>query len=332
MKQVLSISFLLLFVSCNYNSGYDYLKEKPKPINYEVVSKSDFLLPENINFRIDSLHRQLNFLFALKNLKINYPINKQYNDTLYKTAFVFEFYNNGKIIESDYNYFKNTLCWKIDSLNTSKKLHVVSDTVNLKQGCSIAFKLPLYAFHQLKKGKQTIELKIHQEYWVDDLYIQGERGTQNHIHISEKKILLYASVKFEIIVPAIFKTNIIGYGLELRNDSTFSPVGMDNTIWNSSYPDIYWTIFYPTDYPYCQTPYQTSTDTYTGKDTFTLYHYYFNDSIGIGVYDHDNLSRDDAMGYAVEKIYASKKAMFKRFSFDAIKTFECMVKQEGVCN
>jgi len=303
----------------------------PKPVNYTIVSKSEVLNPKNIVFTIDSLNNILKFSLSINPLTIAFPIHAPFNDTLSKTAFYFEFYNNGKCIPSDYAELQKTLRWKNDSLK-QLDLKIISDTLDLKQGASFVFELPMYAFHNLKQGKQTIVLKMYQSMFVGDRYISHKDSTDKHLYFSQNASLVYATIKFDIDLPVIYKTMIYGNGLELKNDSAFSPAGMDNTIWNSSYPDIYWTIFYPKDYPYCQTPYQTSTDKYTAHDTFVLYHYYANDSLAIGVYDHDNLSRDDFLGYWKGNFYSPKNESRRIISFDAIKWFDFKIKHHGICN
>lgn len=330
MKKLLGTFVFLLFVACNDHSlTNEYAR--PCPVSYKVVSKAPALNQKNIVFTIDSLGKRLLFSITIDPLKLNYPINKAYQDTLSKTALIFDFYNEGKLIQSDYSQLQNTFSWQRDSIS-KKDLSVVSDTMDLKQGISFNFELPMYVFHQLKKGKQTIELKIHQTVFVDDLYVSRKDSSDKHMYFSELRQMLYAVIRFDLNVPPLYKTMVYGNGLELKNDSSFSPVGMDNTIWNSSYPDIYWSVFYPVDHPYCQTPYETSTDKYVAHDTFLLYHYYVNDSMGIGVYDHDNLSRDDGLGYWTGSFYSPKGESFRRISFDAIKSFDFKIKHLGLCN
>lgn len=330
MKKLFYLLILFFFFSCNQNdSRAKYVL--PVPVSYTIVSKSEVLNPKNIVFTIDSLNKVLKFSLSIKPLNINFPVNKQYADTLSKTVFTFEFYNAGKCIQSDYVEQQKTFRWKTDSLK-QLDLKITSDTLDLKQGVSFAFDLPMYAFHHLKQGKQTIELKMYQNVFVGDKYVANENKTEKHFYFSENASLVYATLKFDIDVPAIYKTIIYGNGLELKNDSTFSPAGMDNTIWNSSYPDIYWTVSYPVGNYYCQTPYETSTDRYVAHDTFPLYHYHTNDSMAIGVFDHDNLSRDDFMGYRVFTFYSKQKTAHRRASFDAIKWFDFAMKHEGIAN
>ena len=190
--------------------------------------------------------------------------------------------------------------------------------------------IPFYAFHSLKRGKQTIELIISQTIFTNDSYSKDSSG--NHYRLYELKPLLNTKIKFEINVPPIYKSIIYGQGLELRNDSASSPLGMDNTLWNSSYPDIYWTINYPKNMYYAQTPFEPSTDKYVAHDTFNLYHYYLNDSVGFGVYDHDWLSSDDWMGSWWGSLNDLEKRDYKRLKFDNIHHFDLKVVDAGEVN
>ena len=267
---------------------------------------------------------------ALKNCP--FPINQQYKDTLANTFFHFDFYCNGKIIQTDYRQLQNTGNWFTDSSATKSDLSISTDTVNLKTKNQLLVNIPFYAFHNLRKGKQTIELIIHQELFTDQAKKYDRSGSYDYVHVYETKPLINAKIKFDIDFPPVYKTLVYGLGIHLQNDSAWTPAGMDNTIWKSSYPDIYWTIYYPTDKFYAQTPYETSTDTYVAHDTFNLYHYSLNDTIRLGVFDHDDLSRDDVLGYWHGSLKDLTTSEFKRLRFDHIHSFDLKVKNAGIVN
>jgi len=107
---------------------------------------------------------------------------------------------------------------------------------------------------------------------------------------------------------------------------------MDNTIWNSSYPDIYWTIDFPNKDFYCRSDYKKSTDLYDIKDTFYLYHYTPYDSVYIGVWDHDDLSRDDYISYERFSLKKFNNNAITKFAFDNIKEFQLKVVRNGYVN
>ena len=323
---------LLLFSlsSCIRERNYDVKTATPVP--YTQASKTAAFTSAFTSLTLDSINNVLLINLTIKNTnKIQFPVNRQYNDTLTHTAFNFDFIHNGNIIMSDYSSLKNTLRWEKDTSVNNDLLRITTDTSDLTEGYSFSLKLPYYAFHQIKSGKQRFTLKVYQTLFMDELRLKTD-STYKYLKVYDPKQLFATEIEFELNIPKIYKSTLYGFGLQLRNDSTFSPVGMDNTIWNSSYPDIYWAVFYPTDMIYAQTPYQKSTDRYEGKDTFILYHYYKNDSIGIGVYDHDNLSRDDGLGYKEVELRSMVRKYPKRISFDAIKWMDLKLQQGTTVN
>lgn len=327
----LLIASLLLLQACR--------QEKPteapefKPLAYTSKDRSPLFHEKNIGFQLDTgantlqvtleLHLQNNFPF---------PINQPYKDTLRNTAFEFEFLENGKPILSDYPRLQQSLQWKSDSSKAALPLLHVCDTLSLQNTSSVSFSMPLYAFHRLKKGKHQLELSMRQRCFTEEVYVPEKKEGSRYIHLYDSTSLLYAKVNFELNIPPIYCSELIGCGLQLKNDSTFTPAGMDNTLWNSSYPDIYWSLQYPKGEYYAQTDYQKSTDAYVGKDTFLFYHYYAEDSVGIAVFDHDNLSRDDVLGYWWGATQPLERKPVKRIGFDNVKWFDVMLNRGRICN
>ncbi|MCE9538228.1 MAG: hypothetical protein K8R85_03300 [Bacteroidetes bacterium] len=330
--KILFCFFCAVFLnSCEYHRYNEVYV--PQPVNYTVLKKSSFFNEKNISFSIDSLNNVLYVRLTVNGLKIfPFPVDKKSKDTLFKTAFNFVFYSDSKIIVSDYPVMKNTFRYFIDTLATAKNMSFSTDTVDLRNSNDLLIQIPFYAFHNLKRGKHIIELAVSQALFTDEVSIVNTDNSSRYVHAYATKPLINARVKFEIVVPPIYKSIIYGLGLELKNDSSFSPAGMDNTIWKSSYPDIYWAILYPKNEFYAQTPYETSTAKYVGHDTFNLYHYHVNDSIGFGVYDHDYLSRDDGLGYCWGSLNNLKETEYKRLKFGNVHHFDLKVKDGKMVN
>ncbi len=331
IKKIFFLAFSIYLSGCvNTNFRENTV---PTPVNYSVLQNSAYFNRKNMSFSIDSLNKTLYLKLTINGLKdFPFPVNQKYKDTLFKTAFNFDFYCENKIILSDYPNLKNTFLYQYNNSSTPNNLSISSDTIDLRKSNEIQIQIPFYAFHNLKRGKRSIELAMSQTVFTDEFTIQKPESSREYIHLYATKPLMNGRVKFEINLPAIYKSTIYGLGLELKNDSTFSPAGMDNTIWKSSYPDIYWTIFYPKNVFYAQTPYESSTDKYEGHDTFNLYHYYMNDSVGFGVYDHDNLSGDDWMGSWWGSLNSLEKTEYRRLKFDNIHHFDLKVKDGGIVN
>ena len=327
-----------LFVSClpSFNR-----ERKPQPVEFIISENSPITKEDYFKLTIDSLNNYLYIKLKTTEALSDFQFPKDKNgNPLTGTAFDFVFSHNGKTIEgaclcnpnSNSTYFGYNK-WLSNTISYS------SDTLDLKEKQTIEFKIPLYAFHKLKVGQQELELHCSQTVFcsgtkfgfavIDTAY--GDTSTKyirNYVLAS----LLSFKAKFKINIPPIFKTKLYGYGIELRNDSVYSPTGMDNTIWNSSYPDVYWTINFPSEDFYCSSNYQKSTAHYELKDTFYLYHYTPNDSIAIGVWDHDNLSRDDYISFASFSVNQFQQNKVARFAFQNIKNFELKAVREGFIN
>jgi len=323
--------FLLLpFYSCT--SPFRKADQLPKPIPYIVLSKSAAFSNKYITLTIDSSANSIRIKMQLSSIKdLPIPINKK-GDTLFGTSFHFDFYCDNKMIKSEFNKHRQTNYLNKDSASTADNLCFVSDTIYLNAPNELIYELPMHALYSLKKGKQAIELRIRQSTFTIDKRTSKIDSTWKHADLYNSTCLFDAKIKFDINIPTIYKTTIYGFGLQLKNDSTFSPAGMDNTIWKSSYPDIYWTIYYPANTFYAQTAYQSSTDRYTDRDTFNLYHYYLEDSLGLGVFDHDNLSRDDGLGYWNGEMNYLRREPLRRFRFGNVDWFDMKLSKATIIN
>jgi hypothetical protein len=333
-KHFLFTAFILS-VLCSCFRSHDAEKNSPLAVPYKTESRSALFNEHDFIFSLDSVNHTLSLRLSIGKLKkFAFPVNRLYKDTLTKTAFDFTFYFNGKVIASDYKSFHNP-GWDADSSGTPGMMSFSGDTVDLREPQDILLEIPFYAFHQLKKGKRSIVLKISQHMFTAQHTIEkhSSSGTYDSVfYLVDKKPLLSMGIRFDLDIPPVYESLIYGYGLALRNDSTFSPSGMDHTIWKSSLPDIYWMLYYPTGSFYAKTPYQASTAAYTGKDTFHLYHYYAEDSIGIGVFDYDNLSRDDGLGYWSGPIKKISVSNINRIRFGYVASFDVKAERKGMVN
>lgn len=322
------LCMFILFIRCT--NSFPPI-DKLKSVTFTVIEQSVFFNKKTTELLIDSLDKNLYIQLNFRDCSgLPFPINSEYHDTLTKTAFHLDFYSNNKLIESEYVSFLDKMQWK--SAYSDSCLRLKTDTVDLKYANNQFIQVPLYAFHKIKSGHNSFTLHVWQDVFTNDLRVMTKDSSFRTQHLYSKKELLNAKVKFDITIPTIYKSIIYGEGLSLKNDSTFSPAGMDNTLWRSSYPDIYWAIIYPKNKYYVNTPYQSSTDKYVANDTFSLYHYYANDSIGFEVLDHDNLSRDDVMGSwsgSLQSISSTKPVVIK---FDNVKSFSVSAKKMGPIN
>jgi hypothetical protein len=314
-------------------------KRSPQPIEFTIAKRSPFFKEDLFKIEIDSLDNVLHICLIFKKEATNkfpYPTFK--NDTLTGTVFDFSLWHNGKMIQGAGLAHENSNSYFKYNNYLSDYLNFNSDTINMKDVFTIPFFIPMYAFSNLHAGLNELELKIGQND-----FFSANKFPKVIIDASGKKIsteirnfkkipLITGTVKFKINIPKIFKTTIYNESIELRNDSVYSPAGMDNTIWNSSYPDVYWTIDFPNKESYCRSDYKKSTALYDIKDTFYLYHYTPYDSVYIGVWDHDDLSRDDYISYERFSLKKFNDNAITKFAFDNIKEFQLKVVRNGYVN
>lgn len=335
-RTYLYLILLGALLSCN-----PFSKRKDKSsIVYEVVERSVDFKEEAFDLRIDSTRDYLYLTLDIDHNKLwKTPFPKSGNEELTGTSFVFKLTCDGKEITSpelkhscgDHGYFGYNK-WLKDEFKLE------SDTINLRTPNSVGFKIPFYLFHNIKAGRHDFEITCFQNMFCSPYKnykeLVNELGDTVQIDFRNrvKATLFSFKAKFKLNVPPIFKTIIYGYGIELRNDSVYSPAGMDNTIWNSSYPDVYWTIHFPGNDQYCSSDYKKSTAFYDLQDTFYLYHYTPYDSVSIGVWDHDNLSRDDYISYLPLSLKQFPNNKRMKFGYENLKSIEIKFDRQGYVN
>lgn len=316
-------------------------ERSPQPVEFITTEHSPLFTEDLLKIELDTLKNVLilNLEFDKEGLK-EFPYPKhQSGEILTGTCFNFSLFYNGQLLESAnltgkesiHNYFGYNK-W------LSKYLLFQSDSIDIKNNHHISFSIPFFALQKLKAGINQLDLKVCQDHFFSPnrfpkIYVDSLGDSTHHfIRNFSKTTLLSASIQFKVNMPKIFKTTVYGHGIALRNDSVYSPAGMDNTIWNSSYPDVYWTINFPQDDFYCSSDYQKSTSEYDAKDTFYIYHYTPYDTISIGVWDHDNLSRDDYISFDQFSLNQFKNGAITTFSFQNIKEFKLKVDRQGFVN
>jgi hypothetical protein len=332
--------FIVLFAISACVGHSNRKKERsPQPVEFAVKEHSLFFKEDLFKVEIDTLYNMIHICLTFKKeatAKFPYPTFQ--NDTLTGTVFDFSLWNNGKMIRGAGLAHEDRNSYFQYNKYLSDFLQFNSDTIDMKETFTIPFFIPMYAVANLHAGINEIELKIGQSHFFsadkfEKLTVDSSGKTVRSETRNFKKLpLISGSVIFKLNVPKVFKTTIYNESIELRNDSVYSPAGMDNTIWNSSYPDIYWTIDFPGNDLYCRSDYKRSTSLYDIKDTFYLYHYTPYDSVYIGVWDHDDLSRDDYISYERFSLAKFKQNAVTTFSFDNIKEFKLKADRKGYIN
>lgn len=101
-----------------------------------------FFILKSLSFSLDSLNNSLLIRLTINELKKDFPfpVNTEYKDTLTKTAFNFDFYNNGRLILSDYNSMRNMMVRNNEPDETA--LRIYADTIDMKQHNDMFFEIP----------------------------------------------------------------------------------------------------------------------------------------------------------------------------------------------
>jgi len=314
-------------------------------VKFQVKEKSKQFSNYISNIQVDTTENKLRVKFNFDfSSSFPFPIIDSTKDTLFSTAFEFEFFSNGYPITLEHavvfpsvnERYTGYYRWgkEIDST-----LVVKCDTASLRKMFSVQAVIPFYAFQNMKSGKQNIEVRISQsrfcseqeqyvKRWNETFHDSANYYYKNYIDRS----LISGIVSFSLIVPSIYKTILYGEGLQLKSDSTFSPHSMDFALFGTGLPDIYYRINSPKEMYYSKTPVEYNSDHYSGTDTFSLYHYHPNDSIGIDVYDADDLSPDDWMGTWEGSLDKLRGDYTHEINFDYIKWFCIKEKSIGVIN
>ncbi|MBS1637359.1 MAG: hypothetical protein JST26_15695 [Bacteroidetes bacterium] len=338
---IIFCTLALIFQSCfipNKHQKEDMVRFGPIPYTFSNPSAS--FINKSTTLSVDTgrhvLQVTVNCHFKDKSA---FPIDPRYHDTLTESAFLFEVFADGKPVLSSISG-SNGNYWRYQYTdNTLDTLAFVSDTSSLANGGSFSVDIPFYAFHELRKGKHQFEIRISQSRFRSEhdvaVQVYDETFKHNTVRYQKSRVdkkLVYCSARFTLTVPPIYKTMLYSEKIVIHNDSVYNAYSSDNTLWKSSLPDVYWSVFYPQDQLYTSSDYQTSTTEYDAKDTFALYHYAMIDSVGFGVYDHDGLSRDDGLGFKNYCILDLAKRKSINAEFDYVKQFSIRIDAKGVGN
>ncbi len=332
----------MLFLAACGGTRYEEEKEKSSPIPFQVSSPSA-AFSSFITLSVDTGDHCLIVRFGLGDpKKLHFPVSAAYKDTLTATAFEFQFLEGGKPLLLDRATVytsENGGKWSYYGKEIFSELRFATDTVDIRRTASLSVNVPYYAFQKIKRGSRELEVRISQRTFCSSserAVSKRDSATGDTITMMRKFYaqvpMFSATAKFKLNIPSVYQTTLIGQGIVLRNDSGFSPAGMDNTIWKSSYPDIYWSIYFPKGIYYAKTDFEKSTDRYSSIDTFQLYHYTASDIIGFGVWDHDNLSRDDYLGDwegSLKKLVTVRQA---NLGFGNVKWFGIRAVPVGIIN
>lgn len=331
---MIKFTFILVicfsFVGCV--SDWDK-KLDEKTIDTEVLGKTNLFSTKTVRLKITEYKNILTVSLDYKLPKnISLPIDSFYGDTLTETRFFIKLYCNGKPLTINKNiigyegFFNSMLDTNIIVIPFAKQ--------NIIPVYHSEISIPMYIFHNLKADKQAIEGELFARKFYG---IHYDKETKETTDLEIETDALKGKIRFNIDVPEIYLTTIYGNGLDLRNDDKFSPLGMDFSF-REGYPDIYWEIYSPAtgesdfSFPYWRSTEVRNATGYNYQDTILLYHFSNDDKFKIGVYDRDDLSRDDFLGDWYGSLNTIVSEKYKYLQFDNLKWFQIKAKQSGCIN
>lgn len=291
MKNTISVIFILTALQGCVGEWDRKLDENR--IETSLVNTSALIDGKNLNFKIKEYKNILHISLSYRpGAGFPFPVDTTWNDTLTETRFFLKLMcdNRPLLIDTNVAEYSGFPVVKINNelLIPFRKSHLLP----LYQD---EIKFPLNLFHNLPAGKRKIEGELFITHFYGMHYDTVSDISTELIKPFDK---LKCNVRFILKIPEIYLTEIYTNGFVLRNDETFSPLGMDFSF-REGYPDIYWKIFYPSyggneyEFHYWRSPEARNATTYEFYDTVYLYHFSLKDNLKIGIYDRDDLSRDD---------------------------------------
>jgi hypothetical protein len=304
-----------------------------KKIDTQIAGNSSVFSTKNVRLNIREYKQILYITLDYKVPKnFSFPVDSFYGDTLTETRFFLQLKCNGTPVVIDervagYSGFSGTVA-------DTNCFIIPFNKRSLRTTYHDEIQLPLTVFHTLKKGKQRFEGELFAKTFYGTHY---DTTTSQSETIEMPCNIIHGQIKFILDIPEIYLTTLYGYGLELRNDETFSPRGMDFSF-REGYPDVYWEIYSPAysedDFssPYWRSHEATFSTGYHEFDTIYLYHFSPTDCFKIGVYDRDDLSRNDFLGNWYGSIKEFETDSSKTIKFDNLAWFRMKAVQKGCIN
>ncbi|MFH2142323.1 MAG: hypothetical protein ABIJ97_07880 [Bacteroidota bacterium] len=332
-KFVLLIATIVLSLT-GCISEWDKMLDTDYP-DYETVSSTKNITDKTFDVDITKYHKNLNLHFNIKlPADFQFPTDSSGQRKLSKTSLLIAFYYKGQLISTS----TSKLSQRHFILFRNAPLVLKTKDINLENITNMDINIPMYIFHEIPKGEQELEVYIYQEKMGCDYFYDEENNYyEEEIHdttIIEKRI------KFKVEIPEIYETRIVSGGFKLRNDDVFSPSGMDFSFGNG-YPDIYWQLNYTVNDEKINNEViftsnmQKNAVSYDYQDTVYIHHYGQIDNIYIGIYDHDNVGRDeyiDSWEGDIDELIEKNTNPTQNLVFNKLEWFKIHAENIGICN
>lgn len=244
-------------------------------------------------------------------------------------------FNNENLVTEFSDYKRNMKSGRLyENMNDSSGIFY--EEKSLKENFPIKIIIPLYFARKFEEGKMvTVQIRVWQDYFLSRKRNKpNEPGkvTMEEIRDTLKTKLIDNVYSISFKMPAVYKTEIICDSLILQNDTSWSPGGSDNTLFKSSYPDLFYSV---DDYGYftqSTSHIEKSTDKFEEGDTLVLYRYKPHEPFDLRIFDYDFLSKNDQLADTMldpEQLPNNKTSILK---FGHVSRFYLRKKDHGKIN
>ncbi len=338
----------LLFCACSGKpSEEDELESEEENeqfyanLKLPVELKQSAPWPGNKKFSASAEIREMQVVFTLKMddlPKFLIPLSPNKKDTFLNTNYNLSFTCNNQPLKIVLNpikhrwFYRNNFGAEADSL-----LDHTTNINKLNKDKYIEVRFPLFALSKFPANKAiNIDVHVWQDYFLSEEKQKPELVDKNSFssyYRDTLKVKLIDNIySFQVTIPAIYKTDIICDSIVLQNDSAWTPAGSDNTLWKSTYPDIYFSINDLYNTTQGSSTVEKSTAKFTVGDTVPYYHYKEKETFYIEVYDFDMLSKNDLLGWKKTNLSKFVEAQNYILKFGHVNQFCFRKKSFGKIN
>jgi hypothetical protein len=346
--------FLSSCVSDNYREQGDaanpadpasYKDKETKPMYKDLelqLSAKQSAWNGNSNLRAHAAIRSMKLIFDLDLAAFKtpmLPLSETKKDTFFETILNMEVLFNGQPIlfdipDTDKGWLLKTSMIKLPG----REMDFESGPIYLNSSKNLQLSIPLFVLAACKSGSTgTVSVRVWQDVFIGRLkkkITKMEYGPELVDLYSDtlKAKLIDNTYTFSLTVPQIYRSDIVCDSIILQDDANWSPHGSDNTLWKSTYPDIYFSLSDLYDQPQSSSVTEKSTGKFTLGDTLSFYHYSPSEPFSITVYDYDVLSQDDVLGEWKGELSAFKNNASYALKFGHVKPFFIRKKEFGQVN
>jgi len=337
------LAFGTLFFCCgNYRQNkedeaiYGKLFKPYKDSLLQVSVVNNVQWKGNSNIKTTAIIQTKKVIFEMYLSQIDPSLYGFDTEKYYYTDIKYSILFNDEKLDEDFLYQKNNMKSGMLYDNMNDSSGVFFEPRSLIDRFPVKIIIPLYFARKFGEGKMlTIKIRVWQDYFMSqkrDKPSEPGKVTMEEIRDTLKTKLIDNVYSISFKMPPIYKTEIICDSFALQNDTSWSPGGSDNTLFKSSYPDLFYSL---DDYGYftqSTSHIEKSTDKFEYGDTLVLYRYKLHEPFNLRIFDYDFLSKNDQLADTMldpEQLPDNKTNVLK---FGHVKHFYLKKKNYGKIN